>query len=96
MQAASGRLLGVAGVAYTLPYRTARDAVGRFFPKLGLPMKMRRLKIVALLATSSVILQLGGCGAALVQLVAQQLFAHTLRTVLDAALGNNNGTTTTP
>lgn len=55
-------------------------------------MKIRRWKVAALLATSGVLLQLGGCAAILVQIVAQQVFTSTLRTVLDALLGDGSST----
>lgn len=60
-------------------------------------MKLRKWKIAALLATSGVLLQLGGCAAIIFQIVAQQVFTSALSGLLDGLLPDaGSGDSTTP
>lgn len=56
-------------------------------------MNTRKLKIVALLATGGVLLQAGGCAAAAIQIIGQQILSGVLSTILQTLIGSATGST---
>ncbi|MBI5863151.1 MAG: hypothetical protein HZB38_01295 [Planctomycetes bacterium] len=57
-------------------------------------MKLVTFKKLALLATAGVLLQVGGCGAIVVQILANEIFSKILAGILGNLLGTNDTTTT--
>lgn len=51
-------------------------------------MNARMMKRIALIASAGILLQVGGCGTLIAQIVANQVFTQVVRGILDALLGN--------
>jgi hypothetical protein len=56
-------------------------------------MKRRTLKLAAMLGTGGLILQLGGCGGALAQLLVQNVLTTVISNALSALVAGANAAT---